>query len=149
VQTVTHADLQYEGSLSIDRSLMDAADIAPFEEVHIWNVTRGTRLATYAIEAPSRSGVICANGAAAHHISVGDLIIIATFQLVASPADATAPVVIQVDERNRAIGKCAEVAGPKKYRQISSAFESRRTFKWKPAYTFPDPAGPAVRGFIL
>ena len=111
--TVTHADLRYEGSLSIDRSLMDAADIAPFEEVHIWNVTRGTRLTTYAIEAPPGSGVICANGAAAHHNSVGDLIIIATFQLVASPADATAPVVIQVDERNRAIGKRAEVAGPK------------------------------------
>ena len=110
---MTHADLLYEGSLSIDRSLMDAADIAPFEEVHIWNVTRGTRLTTYAIEAPPGSGVICANGAAAHNISVGDLIIIATFQLVASPADATAPVVIQVDEHNRAIGKRAEVAGPK------------------------------------
>jgi aspartate 1-decarboxylase len=78
--TVTHADLHYEGSLSIDRWLMDEADIAPFEEVHVWNITRGTRLTTYAIEAPARSGVICANGAAAHLINVGNLIIIATFQ---------------------------------------------------------------------
>jgi aspartate 1-decarboxylase len=110
--TVTHADLHYEGSLSIDRTLMEAADIAPFEEVHVWNVTRGTRLTTYAIEAPRDSGVICANGAAAHCIEPGDLIIIATFQLVARPADATSPVVIQVGERNRAVAKRAEVAGP-------------------------------------
>jgi aspartate 1-decarboxylase len=91
---------------------MEAADIAPFEEVHVWNVIRDTRLTTYAIEAPRDSGVICANGAAAHCIEVGDLIIIATFQLVARPADAGAPVVIQVDDRNRAAAKRAEVAGP-------------------------------------
>jgi len=87
--TVTHADLHYEGSLSIDPALMEAADIAPFEEVHVWNITRGTRLTTYAIEAPSDSGVICANGAAAHRVQVGDLIIIATFQLADRPAAAT------------------------------------------------------------
>ena len=110
--TVTHADLHYEGSLSIDRTLMEAADIAPFEEVHVWNITRGTRLTTYAIEAPRGSGVICANGAAAHRIEVGDLIIIATFQLVAGPADARAPVVIHLDEHNRAVAKRGEVAGP-------------------------------------
>jgi aspartate 1-decarboxylase len=110
--TVTHADLHYEGSLSIDRALTEAADIAPFEEVHVRNITRGTRLTTYAIEAPRYSGVICANGAAAHCIEVGDLIIIATFQLVARPADAGAPVVIHVDERNRAVARRAEVAGP-------------------------------------
>ena len=80
--TVTQADLNYEGSMSIDRDLMDAADIAEFEEVHIWNVTRGTRLTTYAIEAERGSGVICVNGAAAHLVHVGDLIIIATYHLV-------------------------------------------------------------------
>jgi aspartate 1-decarboxylase len=110
--TVTHADLRYEGSLSIDRVLMEAADIAPFEEVHVWNITRGTRLVTYAIEAPRDSRVICANGAAAHLVGVDDLIIIATFQLVPGPVDAKAPVVIHVDERNRAVAKRAEVAGP-------------------------------------
>jgi aspartate 1-decarboxylase len=110
--TVTHADLHYEGSLSIDRTLMDAADIAPFEEVHVWNVTRGTRLTTYAIEAPRESGVICANGAAAYRILVGDLIIIATFQLAPRPADTTTPVVILVDEGNRVLTKRAEVPGP-------------------------------------
>jgi aspartate 1-decarboxylase len=65
--TVTHADLEYEGSLSIDRDLMVAANIIPYEEVHIWNITSGTRLVTYAMEAPGGSGIICANGAAAHH----------------------------------------------------------------------------------
>jgi hypothetical protein len=53
---MTHADLHYEGSLSIDRTLMEAADIAAFEEVHVWNITRGTRLTTYAIEAPHAAG---------------------------------------------------------------------------------------------
>lgn len=54
--TVTHADLHYEGSFSIDKDLMQAADIVPYEEVHVWNVTNGARLTTYAIEAPAGSG---------------------------------------------------------------------------------------------
>ena len=70
---------------------MDAADIAEFEEVHVWNVTRGTRLTTYAIEAERGSGVICVNGAAAHLVQVGDLIIIATYHLVARAEDARRP----------------------------------------------------------
>ena len=110
--TVTQADLDYEGSLSIDRDLMDAAGIAGFEEVHIWNITRGTRLATYAIEAERGSGVICGNGAAAHLVHVGDLIIIATFHLVARAEDAPAPAVVRVDEKNRIIGTEPEVPGP-------------------------------------
>ena len=111
--TVTQADLDYEGSLSIDRELMDAADIAPFEEVHVWNVTRGTRLSTYAIEAPAGSGIICVNGAAAHLVEVGDLIIIATFHYVARAADAPPPIVVRVDANNRIAGTHAEVPGPK------------------------------------
>jgi aspartate 1-decarboxylase len=110
--TVTQADLDYEGSLSIDRDLMDAAGLAGFEEVHIWNITRGTRLATYAIEAERGSGVICVNGAAAHLVHVGDLIIIATFHLVARAEDAPAPAVVRVDEKNRIIGTEPEVPGP-------------------------------------
>jgi aspartate 1-decarboxylase len=110
--TVTHADLHYEGSLSIDRWLMDEADIAPLEEVHVWNITRGTRLTTYAIEAPSKSGIICANGAAAHLINVGNLIIIATFQFALRPQDAMPPVVVHVDDSNRMLAKRAEAPGP-------------------------------------
>ena len=77
--TVTHADLEYEGSVTIDLDLLEAAQILPFEAVHVWNVTRGTRLITYALEGPRGSGAICVNGAAAHLNSPGDLVIIATF----------------------------------------------------------------------
>src|SRR3954467_14182425 len=77
--TVTHADVDYEGSLTLDRDLLEAADILPWEEVHIWNVTRGNRLMTYAMEAPAGSGIVCVNGAAAHLAKPGDIVIIATF----------------------------------------------------------------------
>lgn len=110
--TVTHADLHYEGSFSIDQALMAAADILPYEEVHVWNVTNGARLTTYAIEAPAGSGILCANGAAAHHIKVGDLVIIATFATVAAVPEGYAPVVVRVDEGNRIVGTEAETAGP-------------------------------------
>ncbi|WKA26395.1 aspartate 1-decarboxylase [Bradyrhizobium roseum] len=109
---VTQADLDYEGSLSIDRHLMDLADIAPFEEVHVWNVSRGTRLTTYAIEADPGSGIICSNGAAAHLVHVGDIIIIATFQIARRPEEIEAPRVIRVDNHNRFIGSEPELAGP-------------------------------------
>ncbi|MCF8478466.1 MAG: aspartate 1-decarboxylase [Pseudolabrys sp.] len=110
--TVTHADLHYEGSFSIDKELMRAADVLAYEEVHVWNVSNGTRLTTYAIEAPAGSGILCANGAAAHHINVGDLVIIATFTDMAEVPAGYAPVVVRVDETNRAIGTAAETAGP-------------------------------------
>lgn len=110
--TVTHADLHYEGSFSIDTDLMRAADILPFEEVHVWNVTNGSRLTTYAIEAPAGSGVMCANGAAAHHIKVGDLVIIATFAQFDRVPQDYAPVVVRVDGENRIVGLEAETPGP-------------------------------------
>jgi aspartate 1-decarboxylase len=77
--TVTHADQDYEGSLTLDKSLLEAADIIPYEAVYIWNVTRGTRFHTYAMEADPGSGVVCINGAAAHLAGPGDVVIIATF----------------------------------------------------------------------
>lgn len=101
--TVTHADLHYEGSLSIDQLLMNAADIAPFEEVQVWNITRPARLTTYAIEAPAGSAIICANGGAAHFIEPRDLIIISTFQWIARPRLAAAPIVVCVDDNNRLV----------------------------------------------
>ena len=110
--TVTHADLDYEGSLSIDRDLMVAANIIPYEEVHVWNVTCGTRLVTYAIEAPAGSGIICTNGAAAHLTKMGDLIIIATFHDLDEVPALYAPVVVRVDETNQIVGLASETAGP-------------------------------------
>jgi aspartate 1-decarboxylase len=110
--TVTHADLHYEGSFSIDKDLMAAADILPYEEVHVWNISNGARLTTYAIEAPAGGGVLCANGAAAHHINVGDLVIIATFASMTRVPVGYAPIVVRVDKRNRIAGLEAEVAGP-------------------------------------
>src|SRR5262249_42618599 len=80
--TVTQADVNYEGSLTLDRDLLEAADILPYEDVHVWNVTRGTRFRTYAMEGEAGSGVVCVNGAAAHLASPGDLIIVATYMLI-------------------------------------------------------------------
>ena len=77
--TVTQADLNYEGSLTVDASLLEAADILPFEEIHVWNVTRGSRLVTYAMAGAPDSGVICVNGAGAHLVQVGDIVIVASF----------------------------------------------------------------------
>jgi aspartate 1-decarboxylase len=111
--TVTQADLHYEGSVTIDVALMEAADIANYEAVHIWNVTRGTRLQTYAIEGPSGSGTICINGAAAHLNQPGDIVILATFaEVEEAEVRSHVPTVVLVDERNRVKEKRAEVAGP-------------------------------------
>jgi aspartate 1-decarboxylase len=111
--TVTHADLDYEGSVTISGELMDAAGILPYEQVHIWNVTRGTRLTTYALRGDDDSGIICVNGAAAHHARPGDLVIIATFAEVdAANAAAWRPTAIFVDGNNRQVHAGAEIAGP-------------------------------------
>ncbi|MBN2193475.1 MAG: aspartate 1-decarboxylase [Polyangiaceae bacterium] len=100
--TVTHADLEYEGSVTIDAALMEAAEILPFEAVHVWNVTRGTRLLTYAIEGPRGSGCVCINGAAAHLNWPGDRVILATFiDLAPDEARRHRPRVLRVDDRNR------------------------------------------------
>ncbi|HEX9049413.1 MAG TPA: aspartate 1-decarboxylase [Anaeromyxobacter sp.] len=112
--TVTHADLDYEGSVSIDEDLLDAAGIWEYEAVHIWNITRGTRLETYAIKGVRGSGTICINGAAAHLNRPGDLVILATFaELEESEARAHKPVVVLVDRQNRIVARdVTEVAGP-------------------------------------
>jgi aspartate 1-decarboxylase len=100
--TVTHADLEYEGSVTIDADLLEAADICPHEAVHIWNVTRGTRLVTYALEGPRGSGAVCINGAAAHLNEPGDRVILATFaEMTPQEARAHRPKIVLVDDRNR------------------------------------------------
>lgn len=112
--TVTHADVDYEGSVTIDPHLLKAADIVPFEEVHVWNVTRGTRLSTYAMEGELNSGVVCINGAAAHLVHPGDLVIIATYcQVEEAQIKHWKPRIVLVDQHNRIKQKDAvEVAGP-------------------------------------
>ncbi len=100
--TVTHADLEYEGSVTIDADLLEAADILPHEAVHLWNVTRGARLQTYALPGERGSRVVCVNGAAAHHFSVGDVAIVATFaEMDTEEARGYRPTVVLVDEHNR------------------------------------------------
>ena len=111
--TVTHADLHYEGSCSIDTDLMRAADILTNQEIHVWNITRGTRLVTYAIEAPAGSRVICMNGAAAHLMKPGDKVILATFgEMTDKEARTYEPKVVLVDDENRIVGQRAEIPGP-------------------------------------
>lgn len=100
--TVTQADLHYEGSVTIDSDLLDAADILDHEWVAIWNVTNGKRIETYALRGKPGSGVICINGAAAHRFEPGDLVIIATrCQLDDAAARAHVPTVVLVDADNR------------------------------------------------
>jgi aspartate 1-decarboxylase len=77
--TVTEANIEYEGSVTIDRDLMDAADLLPYEQVDIWNCTNGNRLTTYVIEGERGERQICVNGAAAHLMKPGDLVIIASW----------------------------------------------------------------------
>lgn len=111
---VTHADLDYEGSVTIDASLLEAAEIVENEHVHVWNVTRGTRLETYALRGEPGSGVVCMNGAAAHLMKPGDLVIIATFaEYDPEEVRGHRPRAVLVDEKNRvrqAVDR--EIAGP-------------------------------------
>lgn len=99
--TVTHAELDYEGSCAIDRDLLDAAGILPFEQLHIYNVANGERFTTYAIDAPRGSGTIGVNGAAAHKASPGDLLIICTYaELERHEAERFQPTLVYVDGSN-------------------------------------------------
>jgi len=101
---VTNADLDYEGSISIDSALLETADIRPFEKVEIYNITNGERFSTYAISAPPNSGEIQINGAAAHKAKPGDLIIIVSYVTVSEDELKTfKPKILQVDSTNRII----------------------------------------------
>ena len=100
--TVTEANLEYEGSITIDRTLLDAAGILPHERVDILDVTNGARLTTYALEGARDSGTLCINGAAAHLVNEGDLVIICAYALM-DPVEAKSfrPRVVLVDDGNR------------------------------------------------
>jgi aspartate 1-decarboxylase len=101
--TVTNSDLNYQGSIAVDQNLLEAATIRPFESVHVWNVTNGNRLETYALPASPGSGEICLNGAAARKATTGDVIIIASFAWVPDTeiSGDYSPRIIFVDEKNR------------------------------------------------
>ena len=100
--TVTEADLEYEGSITIDRTLLDAAGLLQFQHVHVYNITNGHRFETYIIEGAVDSGVIGINGAAAHRAGVGDSIIIAAYATVdVQTAKGWQPRLVFVDEHNR------------------------------------------------
>ena len=110
--TVTGADLHYEGSVTVDRDLMDRADLVDHEAVHVWNVTNGERFETYVIPGRRGSGVVCINGAAAHKVSKGDLVILAAFSWMdETEARDWKPKVVFVDERNRPVELRAERGG--------------------------------------
>ena len=100
--TVTGANLNYEGSLTVDADLLDAADILPYEQIHIWDVTNGARLVTYALPGPRGSGQFCVNGAGAHLVKPGDLVIVATYTLMSGrKAKKYEPTVVFVDQSNQ------------------------------------------------
>lgn len=111
--TVTACELHYEGSCAIDEDLLDAADLRENEQVHVWNIANGERFITYAIRAPRGSGTISLNGSAARRASLGDLVIIAAFGLVAeAEVSRTPPRLVFVDEGNRIRETRSEVRGP-------------------------------------
>jgi aspartate 1-decarboxylase len=103
---VTDANIDYEGSTTIDRKLMQAADILPYEQVHVLNVNNGARFMTYAIERGEGSGEICLNGAAARLAVKGDIVIILTYTQI--PEEQTKnykPKVVHVNEKNAIVTK--------------------------------------------
>ena len=100
--TVTQADLHYVGSVTVDQDLLDAAGILPFEQVDIYDITNGARLTTYALPGERGSGVIGINGAAAHLVKPGDLVILVAYGVFdEEEARNLKPTVVLVDERNR------------------------------------------------
>ena len=101
---VTQVNLDYEGSITIDKVLMEASDILPNEQVEVLNINNGARFSTYAIEGEANSGVIGINGAAARLVAKGDIVIILSYcQLPDDEAIAMEPTVVYVDEKNRVI----------------------------------------------
>ncbi len=99
---VTEANLQYKGSITIDKKLLAAADILPGEKVEVLNLHNGTRQETYAIEGKSGSGVVCLNGPAARHACEGDILVILAYGMVEDRlARKLKPKIVFVDEKNR------------------------------------------------
>jgi len=108
--TVTHADVDYVGSISIDENILQAAGIEEWEKIHVLDVTNGSRLETYVVKAPAGSGKICINGAAAHLVHPGDLVILITYEGV--PSDSVSehlPTIVHVNTQNEVIDISQEI----------------------------------------
>ena len=102
---VTQAELEYEGSLTIDQNLMDKVKIVPFEKILVANLENGHRFETYAIPGTRKSGTICLNGATAHHGKIGDRVTIFTFATVPEARVRThKPLIVRLDKHNRPVG---------------------------------------------
>lgn len=102
--TVTDANLNYQGSITIARDLMDAANILPYEMVGVLDVNNGSRLETYVIEGPAKSGMICLNGAAARLVQPGDLVIIVAYaSMTPEEAKDWKPTIVHVNEKNEIV----------------------------------------------
>ncbi|MCB0320068.1 MAG: aspartate 1-decarboxylase [Bdellovibrionales bacterium] len=111
--TITQADLHYEGSITLPPELLEASGIREYEAVNVWNVTSGTRFETYAITGRPGRGEICVNGAAAHMVTPGDLVIIARFGYMSDDELTTfEPKLVFVDENNQIKELRKEVPGP-------------------------------------
>lgn len=107
---VTQADIDYIGSITIDADLMSAADLLPYEKVHVVDIDNGARLETYVIEGEAGSGVVCVNGAAARLIHAGDRVIVMSYaQVSEEEARTLKPAVVLVDERNRPLSIGEEI----------------------------------------
>ena len=107
--TVTDANINYEGSITIDRKLMKEADILPYEQVHVLNINNGARFTTYAIEGGEGSGEICLNGAAARLAVKGDLVIILTYtQIPEEQLKDYRPKIVHVNEKNEIVTRLDE-----------------------------------------
>jgi aspartate 1-decarboxylase len=108
--TVTHADVDYVGSISIDENILQAAGIEEWEKIHVLDVTNGSRLETYVVKAPAGSGKICINGAAAHLVHPGDLVILITYEGI--PSDSVSehlPTIVHVNTQNEVIDISQEI----------------------------------------
>ena len=102
--TVTDADINYEGSVTIDEDLIEAADILPYEKVNIYDVTNGTRLETYVIKGKRGSGEVCINGAAANLVRKGDLVIIASYAVLHDNVTKEhKPKLVYVNDKNEIV----------------------------------------------
>jgi aspartate 1-decarboxylase len=126
--TVTQADLHYVGSITIDKTLMDSADLVEGELVHVVDIDNGARLTTYVIEGPADTGVIGINGAAARLVAPGDLVIIMSFRQIEESERAThAPRVVHVNQDNKIVALGADPAEPVPDMpdQTTGAFDAR------------------------
>ncbi len=99
---VTEADLNYEGSITIDKTLAESSGILPYEQVSVYDINNGNRITTYCLYGEKDSGIICMNGAAARRVSVGDLIIIVAFVLIdEKEIQNFSPKIVLVDDHNK------------------------------------------------